>query len=86
MAKFKIKKKDCLLTVTVKLNKNEIIDERQFGYFTQKNIRGTFKAALKSYIGYASRMKKQIQEISDIAQKETDKFLSSVDDADQYIF
>lgn len=36
MAKFKIKKKDCLLTVTVKLNKNEIIDERQFGYFTQK--------------------------------------------------
>lgn len=43
MAKFKIKKKDCLLTVTVKLNKNEIIDERQFGYFTQKNIRGTFK-------------------------------------------
>ena len=36
MAKFKIKKKDCLLTVKVKLNKNEIIDERQFGYFTQK--------------------------------------------------
>jgi hypothetical protein len=47
MAKFKIKKKDCLLTVTVKLNKNEIIDERQFGYFTQKNIRGTFKGEIK---------------------------------------
>lgn len=47
---------------------------------------GDVAKALKSYIGYASRMKKQIQEISDIAQKETDKFLSSVDDADQYIF
>ena len=47
MAKFKIKKKDCLLTVKVKLNKNEIIDERQFGYFTQKNIRGTFKGEIK---------------------------------------
>ena len=54
--------------------------------FVMMGILPDVAKALKSYIGYASRMKKQIQEISDIAQKETDKFLSSVDDADQYIF
>lgn len=43
MAKFKIKKKDCLLTVKVKLNKNEIVDERQFSYFTQKIYVGRLK-------------------------------------------
>ncbi|WP_455721610.1 hypothetical protein [Agathobacter sp.] len=47
---------------------------------------GDVAQALENYISYANKMKNQIKEISDIAQRETEKFLSSIDEADQYIF
>lgn len=49
-------------------------------------IRGDVAVELGKYINYAKKMKGQINNISETANKQCIKFISSVDNADQYLF
>lgn len=49
-------------------------------------VSGDVATALSSYISYASKLKKQIGNISSDVNSKINSFLSRVDDADQYLF
>lgn len=49
-------------------------------------VGGDVATALSSYISYASKLKKQIGNISSDLNSKINSFLSRVDDADQYLF
>lgn len=49
-------------------------------------VGGDVATALSSYISYASRLKKQIGNISSDVNSKINSFLARVDDADQYLF
>lgn len=49
-------------------------------------VSGDVATALSSYISYASRLKKQIGNISTDLNDQINSFLTRVDDADQYLF
>ena len=49
-------------------------------------LKGEMRDTLEIYITYAEKMKGKIGEISATAQSQVAKFLSSVDEADQYLF
>lgn len=49
-------------------------------------VSGDVATALSSYISYASKLKKQIGNISSDVNNKINSFLARVDDADQYLF
>lgn len=49
-------------------------------------MKGDVSKALETYIQYAKKLKGQITGISTNAKSQVTKFLSSVDNADQYLF
>ena len=49
-------------------------------------VSGELANALSAYISYASKLNKQIGNLSTTAKKQVDAFLSNVDSADQYLF
>ncbi|WP_455720176.1 FHA domain-containing protein [Agathobacter sp.] len=90
MAKFKSKNKNCLLTVKAKLNKKEKIEEGQFIYFIQKNIRGTLKGELKkkNIIEYTGPVAKSLEEYIDNPISKNDFFfiMEQIVDVIQSVF
>ncbi len=59
-----------------------ILNEIKFMAITK----GDVAKALKDYISYAEKLKKQFNNISKIADTHTDNFLKRIDEADQYLF
>lgn len=49
-------------------------------------VSGDVSKALGTYITYARKLNKQVGNISTVAKKQVDNFLSKVDAADQYLF
>lgn len=49
-------------------------------------ISGDVASALKVYIEYSKKMQNKIRNISNSAKKQTDAFISKIDEADQYLF
>ena len=49
-------------------------------------IKGDVHTVLQAYIDYAKKMKDNVGTISGNAQAQITKFLTSVDEADQYLF
>lgn len=49
-------------------------------------VSGDVSKALGAYITYAGKLNKQVGNISTVAKKQIDSFLSKVDAADQYLF
>ena len=83
----------CKAMGTYFVKKGEEMDQMIADYIAAlQNVRnkgivsGDVATALSSYISYASRLKKQIGNISSDLNKKIDSFLTRVDDADQYLF
>lgn len=49
-------------------------------------IKGDVANALKVYISYAKKLKGQIKSVSETAEEQIGRFISAIDDADQYLF
>lgn len=75
------------------VKKGEEIDQMVSDYIVilqdvKKNgiVSGEVANALSSYISHASRLKKQIGNISTGVNKQINSFLTRIDDADQFLF
>lgn len=49
-------------------------------------MKGNVADALKVYISYGKKLKGQIESVSETAKEQIERFLSAIDEADQYLF